>query len=76
MKKQTVGEQINAMVKEIETVPGYKTVRNYTERRQGTKGYGYYTIIDVAYEGMRTAFFKTLAECQEWYIDAKHSEPR
>lgn len=38
-------QQINAMVREVVTVDGYKTVRNDTQRRDGTKGYGWYTTV-------------------------------
>lgn len=70
-KKISVAQQINDMVKEVVTSPGYRTVRNDTARRDGTKGFGWYTTVDTAYEGMSTVFFKNFNEAREWYASSK-----
>jgi hypothetical protein len=64
MKKHTVSQKIAALVKKFD-VSGERVLRN-VERRHGSKGFGYYAIVDVAYEGQRVNFFRNLAEAQEW----------
>lgn len=65
MASMTQTEQkINDFIKQFD-VQGERIAR-WTERRNGSKGFGYYTIVDVAYEGQRVSFFKSFREAQEW----------
>jgi hypothetical protein len=65
MKRQTVAQQIEAIVRNFD-VSGERVLRGKVERRHGSKGFGYYAIMDVAYEGQRVNFFRNLAEAQAW----------
>ncbi len=65
MTKSTVAQQINQIVRNFDE-SGERVTRAKTERRQGAKGFGYYTQIDIAYEGTRTVFHRNLADAQAW----------
>lgn len=61
----TTANKINQIVRAFD-VSGERVTRSVTERRHGSKGFGFYTQIDVAYEGTRTVFFRNLADAQAW----------
>ena len=62
-------QRINSIVSDI--YEGVGSTRQSTTRRTGRKGYGWYTIVDVAYEGQREVFFKSIAEAEAKYAEAK-----
>lgn len=70
-KKQTAAEKIYAIVSQFD-VSGERVTREGVERRHGSQGYGFYVIVDVAYEGHRANCFKSVKAAQEWA--AEHAD--
>jgi len=64
-KKMTAAEKIYTIVSQFD-VSGERVTREFVERRHGSKGYGFYVIVDVAYEGQRVNCFKSVKAAQEW----------
>lgn len=65
MKKQTVSQKIETIVRKFD-VSGERVLRGNVQRRHGSQGFGYYAVVDVAYEGQRVNFFRNFAAAQEW----------
>lgn len=75
-RQSKVRDRIQEIVREMYHEPAGGdgvSVRNDTCHGEGRKGFGWYTTMDVAYEGMRTAFFRTLAEAEQSFEDWKES---
>jgi len=63
--KNLTAEKIYNIVSQFD-VSGERVTRSQVERRTGSKGYGFYVIVDVAYEGQRVNCFKSVKAAQEW----------
>lgn len=55
-------------------ISGERVTRQGVQRRHGAQGYGFYVIVDVAYEGQRALMFKSLRQAQDWAAEMEAAQ--